>query len=245
MSTVEQGLLARAIPLGDHGAMNGLLHCFGHKQPAVTRATVSAMLDASGTALLPINTHTGRAVIGHGDVTWDSFKDEAEERGLVPVLNINLQTSAARAVAQAVRFRDETGIGLLKLEVLNDDHATSNDDACIEATEVLVEDGFTVMPLVGDGKAKWGLLQIIPVLRVMGSPIGAGRGIDDPDRLRAALWGAGECGVPVILDGGIGSVDHARHALELGCAGFLVNSALFARGRDPVAELTRYREALA
>ena len=244
MSTVEQGLLARTIPLGDHGAMNGLLHCFGHKQPAVTRATVSAMLDASGTALLPINTHTGRAVIGHGDVTWESFRDEAEQRGLVPCLNVNLQTSAEAAVAQAIRFRDETGLELVKLEVLNEDHATSDDMECFAATSALTQLGFTVMPLFGNPAAALAasIDEDVPAIRVMGSPIGSGRGVDNARALGRLCR---NLDVPIILDGGIGSVDHARHALELGCAGFLVNSALFAGGRDPVAELTRYREALA
>jgi hypothetical protein len=118
LSAIRANVLDRTIDLGEHGTINGFWHCFGVRAEIVDYDLACRMLDASGTALLPINTNTGAALIGHGDVYWFKFRREAEKRNLVPCLNINLQTSAARAVARAVKFRDITGISLLKLEVL-------------------------------------------------------------------------------------------------------------------------------
>jgi thiazole synthase len=239
-------VLEPTIDLGGHGAANGLWHCFGHQSPAVDRDTIRAMLDASGTQLLPINTHTGRPIIGHGNVTWTAFQEEADWRGITPCLNINLQTTASGAVAQAVRFADQTGIRLLKLEVLKANLRESNNEACMDATEMLAKDGYTVMPLLDPLPGLVRMLSLepnVPVVRVMGSPIGSGQGIESPDMVAECCRQSVK---PVILDGGIGTVDHARQALELGCAGFLVNSCLFApTGPGPAAVLAQYREAFA
>lgn len=246
MTAGTNSLLERTISLGEHGDINGLWHCFGVRSEKVDWRLAARMLDASGTALLPVNTDKGRPLIGHGDVYWDNFRHEASRRNLVACLNINLQTSAARAVAQAVKFRDLTGISLLKLEVLSKwDDSQSNDDAVVEATRVLVDDGFTVMPLISASlqHAYEVLLPDVPVLRVMGSPIGSGLGIVDPDMVEAICLYSD---VPVVLDGGVGTIDHGRHALDLGCAGFLVNSALFTPGQlDPAERLAMYRQAFA
>ena len=245
MSAVRSSVLDRTIDLGEHGRINSYWHCFGVRNEIVDFGLACRMLDASQTALLPINTNQFRPLIGHGDVTWEQFKPFADLRGLVPCLNINLQTSAAAAVAQAVNFRKATGISLLKLEVLDaDDDSVSNDGAVIDATAILVDDGFTVMPLVSDSPSAAAQVCVpgVPLLRVMGSPIGSGSGIASPDRVALICEDAE---VPVILDGGIGSPGDARFALELGCSGFLVNSALFTGDLGPDEWLRVYREAVA
>lgn len=245
MSTVEQAPLARTIDVGGQ-TVNGFWHCFGVRREIVGYRQACDMLDASQTALLPINTNQGRLLIGHGDVTWDNFRYEADKRDLVPCLNINLQTSAAKAIRQAVRFRELTGISLLKLEVLDaTDDSVSDDHAAVEATQVLCEDGFVVMPLISDDPAAAADVADIPgvpLIRVMGSPIGSGAGILNPDRIETIC---NDSPLPVILDGGIGNVWHARQALEFGCAGFLVNSALFQGDLSPTEWLSQYRQAFA
>jgi thiazole synthase len=132
-----------------------------------------------------------------------------------------------------------TGINLLKLEVLTPDHTESNDTDVVNATSIL--DDYRVMPLISAnvGAAKTLIELGVPVLRVMGSPIGSGRGIDNPHAVREIV----SLGVPVILDGGIGYVGHALEALRLGCAGLLVNSALFTGG-DPASRLAQFRQAI-
>lgn len=245
----------RTIDVGRGQKVNALWHCFGVKHEVVDRKTALAMLRASQTALLPINCHRvfevqpiygpklpyGEPLIGHGDIRWGEFQPLAESMGLIPCLNINLQTSASQAVLLARIVHEQTGIDLLKLEVLSEDHSESNDDALLEAAGKLVEDGFRVMPLVSDSVEHARALaeMDVPLLRVMGSPIGSGRGIDHPRRIQEIV----ALGKPVILDGGIGYIGHALQALRLGCAGLLVNSMLF-KGDDPVGTLRHVRSAL-
>jgi thiazole synthase len=101
------------------------------------------------------------------------------------------------------------------------------------------------MPLVSDSLAA--ALDVadipgVPLIRVMGSPIGSGAGILNPDRVERICWDVEQ---PIVLDGGIGTVRHAHQALELGCAGFLVNSTLFTGDLSPAVWLDVYRQAFA
>jgi len=217
----------------------GLWHCFGVQHEIVDLATVRRMLDASGTRVLPVNTDKApRYLIGHGDVTWDSFKTESAERGLTACLNINLRTTVTSAVQAAERASDATGLTLLKLEVLHPWLTESDDYGVCVATALLRDRGFTVMPLISASlDAARVLIGLdVPLLRVMGSPIGSGLGILYP----AKVLGITRMRTPVILDGGIGTPRHAERALELGCKGFLVNSCLFTGG-DPADNLRPYR----
>jgi thiazole synthase len=215
------------------GPVNSLWHCFGVEHERVVPTTALAMLAASETALLPVNTHRvvdaprrRSLLIGHGDVTLDMVATELGLDDFVPCLNINLQTSAAAAIALAHGARDLSGLSLLKLEVLTADKTNSDDAALGEATAALQDDGFVVMPLIStnlDAARRLVEDHGVGLLRVMGSPIGSGRGIEDPVAFRAIC----ALGVPVILDGGIGGIEDFVRALELGAVGGLVNSMLF------------------
>lgn len=227
--------------LGSGQIVNTFWHCFGTPNtPPVDRETVLRMLEASGTRLLPINTDQDRLRVGHGDVAWRDMRGVADDMGLVSCLNINLRTSAGQAIDAAEWARQATGIDLLKLEVLDPGLTTSRDGQVVDATEELLNRGFRVMPLIlaNPGAAQQLADMQVPVLRIMGSPIGSGLGILSPALI---LWIV-ELGVPVILDGGIGTIDQAREALDLGCAGVLLNSCLF--DGDPADNLRRFREAL-
>lgn len=243
----------RTLDVGAGEKVNAFWHCFGVKDEIVDERTALRMLDASHTALLPINCHRlnepapvypegrvyGEPLVGHGTVTWDQFKPHAEKRGLIPCLNVNLQTSYERAAGLARDGYDRTGIDLLKLEVLTPDLAGSDDEGVIRATALLGE--FRVMPLISANvDAARVLIDLgVPLLRVMGAPIGSGRGILAPRAVREIV----RLGVPVVLDGGVGYIGHALDALRLGCSGLLVNSALFTGG-DPADRLAHFRRAI-
>lgn len=244
----------RTIDVGKGQHVGALWHCFGVKTEIVDEKTALAMLRASQTTLLPINCHRlneprpvygagvfGEPLIGHGDITWREFKPLADGMGLIPCLNINLQTSGAAAVELARQAHSTTGIDLLKLEVLSEDHTRSKDWECVEATKVLEAEGFRVMPLISDNVAAARALADtdVPLIRVMGSPIGSGKGIEHPETIRQIIG----FGKPIILDGGIGYNSHVLEAMRLGCAGLLVNSMLF-QGDDPVGTLRSVRLAL-
>jgi thiazole synthase len=207
------------------------------------------MLAASKTNVLPINTHfldqdTGPAglIIGFGDVLYDQISEQLEIRRLVKMININHQVTADAAVAKTMLAVNLTNERVIKLEVLNGDLKTSNNRELIRATNVLrsANSGLIVMPLLAcNFKDARTLVELgCPLLRIMGSPIGSGEGITNPDEFARIC----ELNVPIILDGGVGSFDHFRFAVELGASGCLVNSVLFDDGRRPEVVLKEFME---
>jgi thiazole synthase len=214
--------------------LSPLWHCFGNHTDRIGLEQANALLDASGTNVLPINTHllagdSGRdgLRIGFGDVTYDRLRGVRDVSGMVKMLNINLLVSARAAVRKARMARDVTGEHVLKLEVLNPDLATSNDEQLVRAVAELrdLDSELVIMPLLSaDLPLAAELVELgCPLLRVMGGSIGSGTGIRDRELFREIC----ELEVPVVLDGGVGSPDDVRSAFECGASGVLVNSALF------------------
>ena len=130
--------------------------------------------------------------------------------------------------------REAGGWTLVKLEVLGDEKTLYPDMIeTLEATEVLVREGFDVMvyctddPLFARRLEEAGAAAIMP----LGAPIGSGLGIRNPVAIRLIVERAT---VPVLVDAGVGTASDATFAMELGCDGVLMNSAI-AHADDPVA----------
>jgi thiazole synthase len=109
----------------------------------------------------------------------------------------------------------------------------------VAAAEILVDDGFIVLPYSTDDPILARRLEDLGCAAVMplGSPIGSGMGILNPYNLSIIVEHAG---VPVILDAGVGTASDATLALELGCDGVLCASAI-SRADDPAAMATAIR----
>lgn len=125
------------------------------------------------------------------------------------------------------------GHALVKLEVLGDPHTLyPNMPETLKAAETLVADGFEVMVYCSDDPIQAQLLERIGCVAVMplASLIGSGMGILNPWNLQLVLERAS---VPVIVDAGVGTASDAAIAMEMGCAGVLMNTAV-AAARDPV-----------
>jgi thiazole synthase len=125
------------------------------------------------------------------------------------------------------------GHNLVKLEVLGDDETLyPNVTETLKAAKTLLDDGFDVMvytsddPIVARELEAMGCSAIMP----LGSLIGSGHGIQNPHNLRLIVE---RSRVPVLVDAGIGTASDAAMAMELGCDGVLLNSAI-ANARDPV-----------
>lgn len=135
------------------------------------------------------------------------------------------------------------GHALTKLEVLGDPQTLyPNMPETIKAAETLVREGFEVMVYCSDDPIQAQALESIGCVAVMplASLIGSGMGILNPWNIRLILEKAG---VPVIVDAGVGTASDAAIAMELGCAGVLMNTAV-AQARDPVRMATAMRKAV-
>jgi thiazole synthase len=125
------------------------------------------------------------------------------------------------------------GHTLVKLEVLGDPHTLfPNVRETLRAAEILIKDGFEVMVYTSDDPIAARDLEAIGCVAVMplASLIGSGMGILNPWNLKLII---DEAKVPVLVDAGVGTASDAAVAMELGCAGVLMNTAI-ALAQDPV-----------
>jgi thiazole synthase len=135
------------------------------------------------------------------------------------------------------------GHSLVKLEVLGDPHTLyPNMPETLAAAETLVKEGFQVMVYCSDDPVQARMLEAIGCVAVMplASLIGSGMGILNPWNLQLILEKAT---VPVLVDAGVGTASDAAIAMELGCDGVLMNTAI-AAARDPVLMAGAMRKAV-
>lgn len=130
--------------------------------------------------------------------------------------------------------REAGGWSLVKLEVLGD-HKTlyPNMPETLAAAEVLVKEGFDVMVYCSDDPIMAKRLEEIGCVAIMplAAPIGSGLGIQNPVSIRIIKE---QASVPVLVDAGVGTASDAAVAMELGCDGVLLNSAI-AQAKNPIA----------
>jgi len=156
-------------------------------------------------------------------------------------------TSGARDAQEAVRLcrlaRAATGLTWVKLEVTPDPYTLLPDPVeTLKAAEILVKEGFTVLPYINADPILARRLADVGTATVMplASPIGSNQGL----RTRAALEIIIEqATVPVVVDAGLGLPSHAADSLEMGADAVLVNTAL-ATAQDPVQMAMAFRLAV-
>ena len=135
------------------------------------------------------------------------------------------------------------GHDLVKLEVLGDPQTLyPNMPETLAAAETLVKEGFKVMVYCSDDPIQAQMLEKAGCVAVMplASLIGSGMGILNPWNLQLILE---KLGVPVLVDAGVGTASDAAIAMELGCDGVLMNTAI-AAARDPVLMAGAMRKAV-
>ncbi len=141
--------------------------------------------------------------------------------------------TADEAVRTLRLARELGGWTLVKLEVICDSNTLYPDaEQTLEAAKRLVADGFSVMAYTSDDPETAKKLEDAGCAAIMplGSAIGSGLGIRNPDNIRRIVE---QSRVPVLVDAGVGTASDAAIAMELGCAGVLLNSAI-AHASDPV-----------
>jgi thiazole synthase len=145
---------------------------------------------------------------------------------------------------RTARLAREAGLSnWIKLEVIGDERTLFPDNiALLEATRVLVAEGFVVLPYTNDDPVACRKLEEAGAAAVMplGAPIGSGLGIQNPNNL---LIIKEQARVPVIVDAGVGTASDAAIAMELGADGVLMNSAI-AGARDPALMASAMKHAV-
>ena len=151
--------------------------------------------------------------------------------------------TAADAIRTA-RLGREAGLSdWVKLEVIGDEKTLFPDnEALLEATRVLVKDGFVVLPYTNDDPISCRKLEDAGAAAVMplGAPIGSGLGVQNPNNIAIIKEFAG---VPVIVDAGVGTASDATIAMELGVDGVLMNTGIAGAG-DAVMMAEAMRKAV-
>lgn len=149
--------------------------------------------------------------------------------------------SAVRTCMLARELLD--GHNLVKLEVLGDQKTLyPNVVDTLKAARILIDDGFEVMvytsddPIIAKELENMGCVAVMP----LGSLIGSGLGLTNPHNIRLILENAN---VPIIVDAGVGTASDAAIAMELGCAGILMNTAI-AAAQNPVLMASAMKKAV-
>ena len=135
------------------------------------------------------------------------------------------------------------GHKLVKLEVLGDQKTLFPDvTATLEAAKILVQDGFDVMVYTNDDPIIAKRLEDIGCVAVMplAAPIGSGLGIRNPYNIMTIIENAN---VPILVDAGVGTASDAAIAMELGCDGVLMNTAI-AEAKNPVLMASAMKKAI-
>ena len=152
--------------------------------------------------------------------------------------------TAADALRTARLARELLDTPLVKLEVIGDERTLFPDnEATVEAARILVKEGFVVLPYCMDDPIVCKKLEDAGCAAVMplAAPIGSGLGIRNPYNLQIIRE---QTKLPMIVDAGVGTASDAARAMELGCDGVLMNTAI-AGARDPILMAEAMRDGVA
>jgi thiazole synthase len=177
------------------------------------------------------------------DRTQESLLDYIDTKKYTLLPNTAGCYTAEEAIKTAFLAREVGLSDMVKLEVIGDQRTLFPDnEELLKATQVLVKEGFVVLPYTNDDPVMARKLEDAGAAAVMplGAPIGSGLGIRNPYNIKIILEAAR---VPVIVDAGVGTASDATIAMELGCDGVLMNTAI-ACAKDPVAMAEAMRHAI-
>lgn len=189
----------------------------------------AAALEASGAEIVTVAVRR----VNVSDPTAPMLTDFIDPKQVTYLPNTAGCFTAEEAIRTLRLAREAGGWDLVKLEVLGEARTLYPDmRETLKATEVLVKEGFKPMvyctddPIAAKQLEEAGAAAIMP----LGAPIGSGLGIQNRVTIRLIVEGAK---VPVLVDAGVGTASDAAVAMELGCDGVLMNTAI-AEAKDPI-----------
>ncbi|GAA0266032.1 thiazole synthase [Alteraurantiacibacter aestuarii] len=189
----------------------------------------AAAVEASGAQIVTVAVRR----VNISDPTQPVLMDFIDPRKITYLPNTAGCFTAEDAIRTLRLAREAGGWDLVKLEVLGEARTLYPDmRETLKATEVLANEGFKPMvycvddPIAARQLEEAGAVAIMP----LGAPIGSGLGIQNKVTIRLIVEGAT---VPVLVDAGVGTASEAAEAMELGCDGVLMNTAI-AEAKDPI-----------
>ena len=189
----------------------------------------AAALEASGAEIVTVAVRR----VNVSDRNAPMLTDFIDPRKVTYLPNTAGCFDAESAIRTLRLAREAGGWDLVKLEVLGEAKTLYPDMVeTLRATEILAKEGFLPMvycvddPIAAKRLENAGAVAIMP----LGAPIGSGFGIQNKVTIRLIVEGAG---VPVLVDAGVGTASDAAAAMELGCDGVLMNTAI-AEAKDPI-----------
>ena len=204
-----------------------------------SHAVMAQAHEASGADMVTVAVRR----VNISDRTRESLLDYIDTSRVFILPNTAGCYSADEAVRTA-RLGREAGLShWVKLEVIGDERTLFPDnEALIEATRILVKEGFVVLPYTNDDPIACRKLEDAGAAAVMplGAPIGSGLGIQNVNNIRIIREFSR---VPVVVDAGVGTASDAALAMELGADGVLMNTAI-AGAREPVAMADAMKHAI-
>ncbi len=195
-------------------------------------------LEASGTEMVTVAVRRVKV----GSDTGEDLYSLLRSAGYRILPNTAGCYTAKEAVLTAELAREALSTDWIKLEVIGDDETLFPDvQELLSAAAALVKEGFVVLPYCNDDPITCRKLEDLGCAAVMplGAPIGSGMGIRNPYNIQIIRE---KVRVPVIVDAGVGTASDVAIALELGCDGVLLNTAV-ARARRPVLMAEAMRKA--
>ncbi len=204
-----------------------------------TYAENAAALEASGAEMVTVAVRR----VNLTDPSQPKLVDFIDPKKYIYLPNTAGCFTGEDAVRTLRLAREAGGWTLVKLEVLGDRKTLYPDMIeTLRATELLIKEGFQVMvycsddPLMAKRLEGMGASAIMP----LAAPIGSGLGVQNPVNIRMIVE---EAKVPVIVDAGVGTASDAAVAMELGCDGVLMNTAI-AEAKDPVTMARAMKHAV-
>lgn len=192
-------------------------------------AQTQAAIEASGAQIVTVALRRTNLEASKGE----SLQDYIDPEIYTYLPNTAGCYSAQEAVRTMQLAREIGGWNLVKLEVIGDEKTLYPDvGETLKAADILVADGFEVMayttddPLIAKKLEDIGCVAVMP----LAAPIGSGLGIQNPLNIRIIIENAS---VPILVDAGVGTASDAAIAMELGCDGVLMNTAI-AEADDPI-----------
>ncbi|MBE8220458.1 MAG: thiazole synthase [Alphaproteobacteria bacterium] len=202
-------------------------------------ATNAAAAEAAGVEIVTVAVRR----VNISDNTSPMLVDYIDPKKYTYLPNTAGCFTGADAVRTLRLAREAGGWSLVKLEVLGDEKTLyPNMPETLRAAELLLQEGFEVMVYCNDDPIAAKVLEDMGCAAIMplAAPIGSGLGIQNPVNIRLIIE---QAKVPVLVDAGVGTASDAAIAMELGCDGVLLNTAI-AAAKDPIAMAHAMRHAV-